>query len=164
MEHVKSTLDEKPSIEWTLIAQLTEKTRSVNVNFRVLKKGKTRVVTQRVSGRKFEIAESRVGDQTAIINLTLWNEDIDTIEEGRTYTLLSGSINVYDECMSLTKSRRGELLESLVPIEIVNEQIDMSRPFMGTPKRKKKPRSPTGRSFRGTAGREAKGYCSRKSF
>jgi hypothetical protein len=154
----------KPSVEWTQIAQLTEKTGYVNVHFRVLKKGKTRIVTQRLSGRKFEIAECLVGDQTAIIYLTLWNDDIDVIQEGRTYSLLSGSINVYDECMSLTKSRRGELLESVAPIEIVNEQIDMSKPFMGKPKRKKKARSPMGRSFRGTAGRESKGYCARKSF
>lgn len=105
-----------------------------------------------------------VGDQTAIINLTLWNEDIDVIEEGRTYTLLSGLVNVYDECMNLSRGRLGEYLDSLAPIEIVNEEINMSRPFMGKPKRKKKARSPTGRSFRGTAGREAKGYCSRKSF
>ena len=164
MEQVKSTLDRKTSVEWTKIAQLTEKTRNVHVHFRVLKKSKTRTVTQRISGTKFEIAECMVGDETAIVNLTLWNEDIDVIEEGRSYTLLSGSINIYDECMSLTRGRRGELIESLIPVEDVNDQIDMSRPFMGKPKRKKKPRSPTGRSFRGTVGREAKGYCARKSF
>ena len=117
-----------------------------------------------MSGRKFEIADCIVGDQTAIINLTLWNEDIDVIEECRTYTLLNGLINVYDECMFLTRGKRGELIESIIPIENVNDQVDMSRPFMWKPKRKEKPRSPTGRSFQGTAGREAKGYCARKSF
>ncbi|MHA1135785.1 MAG: hypothetical protein ACTSSE_04795 [Candidatus Thorarchaeota archaeon] len=159
-----STQDKKSSIEWTQIVQFTEKTQRVNVHFKVLKKSKSRIVTQRVSGRKFEIADCVVGDQTAIANLTLWNEDVDVVEEGKTYALLSGSINVYDECMFLTKGKRGELLESIVPIENVNNQLDMSRPFMGKPKRKQKPRSPTGRSFQGTAGREAKGYCARKSF
>ena len=164
MEQINRTLERKPSIEWTQIAQLTDKTGRINVRFMVLKKGKTRVVTQRISGRKFEIAECMIGDETAVINLTLWNEDIDIIEEGRSYSLLSGSISIYDECMSLTRGRRGEFLESLVPIESVNDKLDMGRPFMVRPKRKKKPRSPTGRSFQGTAGREAKGYCSRKSF
>lgn len=164
MAQVKGILEKSQSIDWTQIVQLTEKTRMVNTHFRVLKKSKTRIVTQRMSGRKFEIAECIVGDQTAIINLTLWNEEIDVIVEGRTYTLLNGLINAYDECMSLTKGKRGELIESLNPLENVNGQVDMSRPFMGKPSRRKKPRSPTGRSFQGTAGREAKGYCSRKGF
>jgi len=152
------------SIDWTLIAQFTLELRQVNVRFRVLKKGKTRIVTQRASGRKHEISDCIVGDSSAIMSLTLWNEDIDTVEPERTYELLNGYINLYDECMILSRGRRGELAESIIPINEANEQIDMSRPFMGKPKRRKKPRSATGRSFQGTAGREAKGYYSRKSF
>lgn len=147
-----------------LIEQLIQESRGFNVRFKVLKKGKTRIVTNRITGRKHEISDCIIGDSSAIMNLTLWNEDIDTIEPSRTYELLNGYINLYDECMTLSRGRLGELSESNIPINDVNEQIDMSRPFMGKPKRRKKPRSPTGRSFRGSAGREAKGYCSRKSF
>lgn len=164
MAQVKGIPEQSQSIDWTQIVQLTEKTRLANTHFRVLKKRKPRIVNQKMSGRKFEIADCIVGDQTAIINLTLWNEDIDVIEEGGTYMLLNGRINVYDECMFLARGKRGELIKSIVPIENVNDQVDMSRPFMWKPKRKEKPRSPTGRSFQGTAGREAKGYCARKSF
>ncbi len=98
------------------------------------------------------------------MNLTLWSEDIDNIEPNRTYELLNGYINLFDECMTLSRGRRGELVESTISIIEVNEQLDMSRPFMGKPKRRKKPKSATGRSFRGSAGREERGYCSRKSF
>lgn len=136
----------------------------VNTHFRVLKKSMPRIVTQKTSGRKFEVVDCIVGDQTARINLTLWNEDIDVIEEGRTYSLLNGVINLYDECISLTRGKHGELIESIDAIENVNDQVDMSKPFMWKPKRKEKPRSPYGRSFQGTAGRESKGYCARKSF
>ncbi|MHA1575853.1 MAG: hypothetical protein ACTSU3_00690 [Candidatus Thorarchaeota archaeon] len=152
------------SIDWTLITQFTSELRQVNVRFRVLKKGKTRIVTQRASGRRHKISDCLVGDSSAIMNLTLWNEDIDIVEFDRTYELLRGYINLFDECMILSRGRRGELTESHIPINNVNEQIDMSRPFMGKPKRRKRPRSATGRSFQGAAGREAKGYCSRKSF
>ncbi len=98
------------------------------------------------------------------MNLTLWSEDIDNIEPNRTYELLNGYIKLFDECMTLSRGRRGELVESTISIIEVNEQLDMSRPFMGKPKRRKKPKSATGRSFRGSAGREERGYCSRKSF
>ncbi|MBA7583230.1 hypothetical protein ES708_25171 [subsurface metagenome] len=158
------TREQINSIDWTLIAHFTQESRQVNVRFRVLKKGKTRIVTERASGRKHEISDCIIGDSSAIMNLTLWNEDIDNVEPDRTYEILKGYINLFDECMTLSRGRRGELAESTVSIIDVNEQIDMSRPFMGKPKRRKKPRSGTGRSFHGTAGREARGYCSRKSF
>ena len=152
------------SLDWTLVADFTEKTQGVNTRFRVLRKGKTRIVAQRTSGRKFEIANCIVGDHSAIIDLTLWNEDIDAVDEGKTYTLLNGSITVYDECMSLTRGIKGEFIESLVQIENLNEQVDMSRPFMGREKRKTKPRSSTGRTLDGGADRQIRKFCGRKSF
>lgn len=164
MTHMKGIQDKLESLDWTLIADMTEKTQGVNTRFKVLKKGKLRIVTQKVSGKKFEIANCIVGDHTAIIDLTLWNEDIDAIDEGKTYTLLNGSIFVYEECMSLTRGRRGEFIESLVEIEKLNEQLDMSRPFMGRPKRKSKPRSSTGRTLDGGADRQVRKFCGRKSF
>jgi len=161
---VDDTRKQNNSIDWKLIAQFTQESRQVNVRFRVLKISKIRIVTERNSGRKHEISDYIIGDSSAIMNLTLWNEDIDSIKLDQTYEILNGYINLFDECMTLSRGRRGELSESNIPIIDVNEQVDMSRPFMGKPKRRKKPRSPTGRSFRGTAGREAKGFCSRKSF
>lgn len=161
---VSDTPEQSNSIDWTLIEQFIRESRRVNVRFKVLKKGKTRIVTERASGRKHEISDCIVGDSSAIVNLTLWNEDIDSVLLDRTYELLKGYINLFDECMSLSRGRRGVLVESTISIIDVNEQIDMSRPFMGKSKRRKKPRSATGRSFRGSAGREARGYCARKSF
>lgn len=164
MVQVSDTPEQSNSIDWTLIEHFTQESRNVNVRFKVLKKGKIRIVSERASGRKHEISDCIIGDSSAIMNLTLWNEDIADVEPDRTYEILNGYINLFEECMTLSRGRRGELAESTFSIIDVNEQIDMSRPFMGKPKRRKKPRSATGRSFRGTAGREARGYCSRKSF
>ena len=164
MVQESDALEQNNSYDWIMIAQFTQKSRQINVRFKVLKKGKTRIVTERASGRKHEISDCIIGDSSAIMNLTLWNEDIANVEPDRTYEILNGYINMFDECMTLSRGRQGELAESTISIIDVNEQIDMSRPFMGKPKRRKKPRSATGRSFHGSAGREARGYCSRKSF
>ncbi|TFH04888.1 MAG: hypothetical protein E4H14_13800 [Candidatus Thorarchaeota archaeon] len=158
-----STL-QQDSDTWTPIVQFKREIHWVNVRFNIIKKGKTRIVTQRSTGRKHEISDCIVGDSTAIVNLTLWNDDIDVIEQGKTYELQNGYINLFDECMILSKGRRGSIVESSIMITTVNGQIDMSRPFMGKPIRRKKQRSQTGRSLSGAAGRETKGFCSRKSF
>jgi ssDNA-binding replication factor A large subunit len=149
---------------WTPISDLTVESRAVNVRFSVTKKGTPRQVTARTTGKPHLISEFVVGDESAIVTLTLWNEDIDEIEVGKTYALLNGYISIYDECMSLSKGRWGKIRITSYEIVRVDGTIDMSRPFMGRPKRRKHKRSPTGRSFQGTPGRESKGYCSRKGF
>jgi hypothetical protein len=149
---------------WTPISKLTVESRAVNVRFSVIKKGAPRQVIARATGKPHLISECVVGDETAIITLTLWNNGVDEIETGSTYELLNGYISIYDECMSLSKGRWGNIRMASSEITQVNGTIDMSRPFMGRPKRRKQKRSPTGRSFQGTPGRETKGYCSRKGF
>ncbi len=150
--------------EWTPISELTVESRAVNVRFSVVKKGIPRQVTAQKTGKPHLICEFVVGDESAIINLNLWNDDIDEIEIAKTYELMNGYISVYDESMSLAKGRWGDIHISLSTIAQVDGTIDMSRPFMGRPKRRKQTRSLTGRSFQGTPGREGKGYCSRKGF
>ena len=150
--------------DWSPISTLTVESGAVNVRFSVVKKGTTRQVTARATGKPHLINECVVGDESAIITLTLWNEDIDEIETGKTYELLNGYISIYDECMSLSKGRWGTVRVAPLDIVQVDGTKNMSRPFMGRPKRRKYKRSPTGRSFQGTPGRESKGYCSRKGF
>jgi len=153
-----------PEKDWTLISKLTVESRAVNVRFSVIKKGSQRQVTARATGKPYLITESVVGDESAVITLTLWNEEIEEIENGQTYELLNGYVSIYDECMSLSKGRWGNIRIASNAITKVDGTVNMSRPFMGRPKRRKQRRSPTGRSFQGTPGRESKGYCSRKGF
>ncbi|MHA1964126.1 MAG: hypothetical protein ACW97G_06020 [Candidatus Thorarchaeota archaeon] len=150
--------------DWIPISKLTVESRAVNVRFSVINIGSSRQVTAKATGKSHLITECVVGDESAIITLTLWNYDIDEIETGKTYELVNGYISLYDESMSLSKGRWGIIRVASSDIVKVDETINMSRPFMGRPKRRKQKRSPTGRSFQGTPGRESKGYCSQKGF
>lgn len=150
--------------KWTPISGLTVESRAANVRFRVIKKGMPRQVTSRATGRAHLVIDCVVGDGSGIITLTLWNDDIDDIQLDKTYDLLNGQISMFDECMSLSKGRWGKIRVASLEVTQVDRTTDMSRPFMGRPKRRKHTRSPTGRTFQGTPGRESKGYCSRKGF
>jgi ssDNA-binding replication factor A large subunit len=138
--------------------------RSVNVRFKALEKEEPRRVTSRSAGRSHRVSNCIVGDTTAVITLTLWNHDIDEIEVGNSFELVNGYINIYDECMHLARGRWGEFRKVSEDTSEINRDLDMSRPFMGRPKQRRRERSPTGRTFSGTAGRESRGYPSRKSF
>jgi hypothetical protein len=148
---------------WTEIRDLKNNSRDVNIRFRVVKKGNLRQVTSKSFGRQYEVSDCIVADTTARINMTLWNEDVDSVEQDGWYCLLNGYINVYDECMILSKGRTGEIHRLIVGIGSTREDIDMSRPFMGK-RRRRETHSKTGRTLDGTKGREVRRYASRKSF
>jgi ssDNA-binding replication factor A large subunit len=149
---------------WTPISGLTVESRAMNVRFCVINRGTPRQVTSRATGRFHLVSDCVVGDETGIITLTLWNDDINDIQLDKTYELLNGQINMFDECMSLSKGRWGKIRVASLEVIQVDSTTNMSRPFMGRPKRRKHARSSTGRTFQGTPGRESKGYCSRKGF
>ncbi len=157
------SLEQHTKAVWTDIVHLTPERRQVNVRFRIIRKGVSRRVSSKSSGRQYEVSDCVVADSTARINLTIWNEDVDRISQNHSYCLLNGHINILDECMSLSAGHHGKIIESDVPIENTDDEIDMSRPFMGKPKRPKS-RFTTSRVLQGTIGREAGGYPSRKSF
>jgi replication factor A1 len=155
---------DESNLELISVCELTPESRSVSVLIRVLSTSPTRQVRSNRTSRRHLVQNVVVGDSTARINMTLWNEDADSLQEGQTYLLTKGYVREYDECMCLMRSRNGEIKDSIRHIEGVNESVDMSRPFAGRKPQRKSPRTRSGRSFRGTSGREEKGYCSWKGF
>ena len=148
----------------TDISEITPECGPITVMFRVLSMEEPRTITSRKWGTKHLLTEAVVGDSTGVITLTLWNLDREYVEVGGTYLLQGGRVTVYDECMQLSKGHQGQIVHSEIPVESVNESVDMSKPFMGRTPRRKRPRTKRGRSFRGDPGREGKGYCTWKSF
>jgi hypothetical protein len=163
MTQIDKNKEQHQEFVWTEIRNLRNNSRDVNVRFKVVKKGKLRRVTSKSFGKQYEVIDCIVADTTARINLTLWNEDVDLVEQDSWYCLLNGYINVYDECMILSKGRTGEIHRLIAEIGSTREDTDMSRPFMGKPRRRES-RPKTGRTLDGTKGKEVRRYAPRKSF
>lgn len=148
----------------TLIADLTPRSRVDLVRFKVLEVEDQKEVIVKRTGRMHRVAELQAADESASILLTIWDDDIESIEIGKSYVIRNGYVNEFNHRMRLTRGRFGEILLSESPIETGNDSRDMSRPFAGKKPKKKRARSDTGRTFRGTQRRESRGYCSWKSF
>ena len=150
--------------EWKDIATLTPSSRGINLRFFVMDLKQPRRVFSKRTGKENELLECLVGDPSGKITLVLWNEDVDLVKLHQTYELRNGCVNLYDECMTLSKGRFGQISKSEVKILETKDEVDMSKPFMGRKRRKLKSRSPTGRTLDGAAGREIRKFCGRKSF
>lgn len=146
----------------TKIADLTRNTRNVTVEFKVIYKRNPRVVMSKRSGKRLLVADARVADSSAQIELVLWNEEAEEIEQGSVYRLTNGTVIVHEESLQLGRGRNGCFTRLPTKEMATNESLDMSVPFLGG--RKKRVTSSSGRTFDGVSGREAKGYCSSKGF
>ena len=121
-----SDKESSESEELMKVESLTPSSREVNTVVKVVSKSQVRNVT----GRDYAInrvADALVGDETGCIYLTLWNENIDKINEEATLRVTNGYVNLFRGNMRLNIGKYGsfELLEGS-PLEEVNTENNLS--------------------------------------
>lgn len=100
--------------------------KKIDVSFRVENKGEPREVVARLDNSQHRVSEALVGDETASILLTLWDDAIDSVEEGKTYALENGYTTVFKNSLRLNVGRYGTLKEADENVESVNTENNLS--------------------------------------
>ena len=119
--------EEKPeSEELVKVETLGPNSREVNVVVKVVSKSEVRNVT----GRDYSVhrvADALVGDETGCVVLTLWDENIDKINEEATLRVTNGYVNLFRGNMRLNIGRYGsyQILEE-TPITEVKTENNLS--------------------------------------
>ena len=108
------------------IAELKPGMKSVNITFKVISTSDERIVESRRDNETYRVSDAIVGDSTGTILMPIWNEAIDTIEEGETYTLTNGYTGLFKGNLRLKLGKSGSLDKAEESIEEVNEENDMS--------------------------------------
>ena len=121
-----SSEEPSESEELVKVETLTPNSRGVNTIVKVVSKGEVRSVT----GRDYSVrrvADALVGDETASIYMTLWDDKIDAINEEATLRITNGYINLFRGNMRLNVGKYGsyELVEDS-PITEVNTENNLS--------------------------------------
>ena len=104
------------------VETLTPNSKSVNTIVKVVSKGEIRSV----SGRDYNIrrvADALVGDETGCLYMTLWEDKIDEVEEGKTLRVNNGYINLFRGNMRLNIGKYGnfEVLDESTIAEVNTE-------------------------------------------
>jgi len=125
---VRDMSDEEPSESKELmkVEKLTPNSREVNTVVKVVSKSEVRNVT----GRDYSVhrvADALVGDETGSVVLTLWDDNIDKINEEATIRVTNGYVNLFRGNMRLNIGRYGsyQILEE-TPITEVNTENNLS--------------------------------------
>ena len=117
--------EEREPIEAT-VAELKPRMKNVTISFKVISMGETREIESRRDGSSHRVCDITVGDTSGIVQVPLWDDAIDSIEEGATYNLTNGYTGIFRGNLRLNVGRYGKLDVSEEAIEEVNMDVDMS--------------------------------------
>ncbi len=117
--------NKEEAIEAT-ISELKPGMKSVNITFKVMSRTEERTVESRRDGETYRVLDATVADSTANIMMPIWNDAIETIEEGVTYRLLNGYTGLFRGNLRLQLGKFGSISKAEEPIEEVNMELDMS--------------------------------------
>ncbi len=108
------------------VESLDPESRQVNVTVKVVTKGQARETTSRRDGSTHRVVDALVGDETGSVYLTLWDDNIDKVNEGDTINIKNGYVSLFRGSMRLNIGRYGSLETGAQPIETVNADNNLS--------------------------------------
>jgi replication factor A1 len=110
----------------TKVRDLTPNSKQVNVLAKVLNVGEAKEVMGKF-GDPRKVCEAVVGDDTATIILSLWNEQIGTIAKDEVILVDNGYVSLVRGHMRLNVGRYGNLSKSTDAMAEINQSLDMSQ-------------------------------------
>jgi replication factor A1 len=110
----------------TKVRDLTPNSKQVNVLAKVMSVGEPKEVMGKF-GDPRKVCEAVVGDDTATITLSLWNEQIGTIQKDEVILVDNGYVSLVRGHMRLNVGRYGNLSKSTEAIGEINQSLDMSQ-------------------------------------
>lgn len=127
--------DEKA--ELVKIGNLNSYSRRVDTIVKVVSKTEPREVSSRRDMLTHRVAEALVRDETGSIYLTLWDDNVDKVEEGQIWNIKNAYVNLFRGSMRLNLGRYGsyELAESAsfeeanLDNNLSSRQFEDRRPF-----------------------------------
>jgi len=144
------------------VAELTPASRAVNVIAKVVSKSEVRNVPAGRDGAPHRVCDALVGDETGCVYLTLWDDNIEKVNEGETISIGNGYVTLFKGNMRLNVGKYGTLQVAKEPLASeVNTENNLSnkvyeqqrRPF-----RDRGRRDFGGRDRRGSGGYRQRSY------
>jgi replication factor A1 len=91
------------------IGELTPASRAVNVTAKVVSKSEIRDIPMGRDGSPHRVCDALVGDETGSIYLTLWDANIEKVNENDTIRVENGYVTLFKGNMRLNIGKYGKL-------------------------------------------------------
>ncbi|MAG18083.1 MAG: single-stranded DNA-binding protein [Candidatus Diapherotrites archaeon] len=100
------------------ISELIPSQQKLDLIFKVEEKTEPREVTTKLDGMFHKVCDVLIGDESGCIHLSLWDEDIDEVQEGKHYKITEAYTSLYRNSLTLNKGKYGSLKETEADFEI----------------------------------------------
>jgi replication factor A1 len=122
------------------VGDLTPQSRAVNVTAKVVSKTEIREIPMGRDGSPHKVSDALVGDETGVVYVTLWDDNIEKVNEGDTIRVENGYVTLFKGNIRLNIGKYGKLEPAKEPLTVeVNTENNVSsktyeqerRPFRG---------------------------------
>ena len=118
------------------VGELTPQSRAVNVTAKVVSKSEIRDIPMGRDGSAHKVCDALVGDETGSIYLTLWDDNIEKVNENDTVKVDNGYVTLFKGNMRLNVGKYGKLGIAETPMEVeVNTENNVSSKEYDQPRR-----------------------------
>jgi len=108
------------------VSDLQAYSKQVNTTVKIVQKGEARETVSRQDGTTHRVLDALVGDETGAIYMTLWDENIDKVNEGDSVMVKNGYVRPFKGSMRLNIGRYGSLEPAETALGDVNTQNNLS--------------------------------------
>jgi replication factor A1 len=98
----------QPPVE-AKVGELTPQSRAVNVTAKVVSKSEVRDIPMGRDGSAHKVCDALVGDETGSIYLTLWDDNIEKVNEDDTIRIENGYVTLFKGNMRLNIGKYGKM-------------------------------------------------------
>ena len=99
------------------VGELTPQSRAVNVTAKVVSKSEVRDIPMGRDGSAHKVCDALVGDETGSVYLTLWDDNIEKVNEDDTIRIENGYVTLFKGNMRLNIGKYGKMEQASEPFE-----------------------------------------------
>jgi len=99
------------------VGELTPQSRAVNVTAKVVSKSEIREIPLGRDGNAHKVCDALVGDETGSVYLTLWDDNIEKVNEEDTLRIENGYVTLFKGSMRLNIGKYGKMAPAEKPFE-----------------------------------------------
>ncbi len=122
---MESAAESAPA-ETKKVNELTPQSKNVNVLIKVVSVGEPKEIPSRFGGEPKKVAEATVGDETGTVILSLWQDQIGSVQENDVLQIENGYISLVRGHMRLNVGKHGKMTKSDKEIAEVNSEVNVS--------------------------------------
>ncbi len=122
------------------VGELTPQSRAVNITAKVVSKTEIREIPMGRDGSPHKVSDALIGDETGVVYLTLWDDNIEKINDGDSVRIENGYVTLFKGNIRLNTGKYGKLELAAEPLSVEantgnnvssKEYEQQRRPFRG---------------------------------